>query len=121
MTLTVTRGDPDDVRALFHLYAAPTNPSVPTGCFEMAGRYDPASGQVQLYGGRWLLRPTNYVVVDFLGRLDAASGALEGLVKGPGCTVFQLARRPSPRRVPPECRPRDDTVARLGGARSLVE
>lgn len=110
VTLTITRGEPRDVRALFHFYEAPSNPGVPTGCFEMAGTYDPGSGALRLEGGRWLLRPATYVVVDFIGRLSPG-GRFEGRVDGPGCSTFRLARRPSPLPVPRECRPRPETVA----------
>jgi len=111
VTLTVTRGEARDVRALFHFYAAPGNPGVPTGCFEMAGTYDPGSGEMRLEGGRWLLQPPDYVTVDFIGRLDPATGRFAGQVDGPGCGTFRLARRPSPLPVPRACRPRPETVA----------
>lgn len=113
VTLTITRGEPDDVQALFHFYASPGNPGVPEGCFEMAGRFDPTSGELRLDGGRWRLRPPGYVVVDFIGRLEAASSRFEGRVEGYNCTTFGLTRRPSPLPVPKECRPKDDTVAML--------
>jgi hypothetical protein len=109
LTLTIGRSDEDGVRALFHFYAAPGNPGVPQGCFEMAGRYDPASGDLRLKGGRWLLRPPGYVAVDFTGNVDAAGDRFEGRVTGFNCTIFRLSRRPSPRPTPPECRP--DLVA----------
>lgn len=113
VTLTVTRGEPRDVRALFHFYEAPGNPGVPTGCFEMAGSYDPGSGELRLEGGRWLLRPATYVAVDFNGRLDPVTGRFEGQVDGPGCSSFRLARRRSPLPVPRECRPRPETIASI--------
>lgn len=113
ITLTISRSDPSDVRALFHFYAAPSNPGVPTGCFDMSGTYDPASGRLVLKGGNWLLRPPNYYVVDFVGQIDPATGRFTGRAEGPGCTVFSLSRRGSPRSTPRACRPPDDTVASL--------
>ena len=59
LTLTIGRGDPGDVSALFHFYAAPGNARVPTGCFEMTGSYDPASGRLELKGGRWHAVPVH--------------------------------------------------------------
>ena len=120
VTLTITRGEPDDVQALFHFYEAPSNRGVPDGCFEMAGRFDPASGELRLEGGRWLLRPRGYIVVDFIGRLEAASGRFDGRVEGYNCTTFRLTRRPSPLPVPKECRPRDDTVVMLAPNRNSL-
>lgn len=113
VTLTVTRGAPGDVRALFHFYEAASNPGVPQGCFEMSGRLDSGSGRLRLEGGRWLLQPPGYVVVDFIGRIDAAGDRFEGRVEGYNCRTFRLTRRPSPLPVPMECRPKDDSVARL--------
>lgn len=118
VTLTVTRGDPGDVRALFHFYEAPSNPGVPQGCFEMAGRFDSASGTLRLLGGRWLLQPPGYIVVDFIGNLEAEGGRFDGRVEGYNCTTFRLERRPSPLPVPLQCRPKDDTVASLRAPRS---
>lgn len=123
VTLTITKGDPKNVRALFHFYEAPSNPGVPQGCFEMDGTLEPSSGELRLEGGRWLLQPPGYVVVDFIGRLDVATGRFEGRVEGYNCTTFRLVRRPSPLPVPRECRPKDDTVASLSsaGGRALAQ
>ncbi|TDR93996.1 hypothetical protein [Enterovirga rhinocerotis] len=111
LTLSITRGNPQDVRALFHFYEAPTNPGVPTGCFEMEGSFDPVTGRLALQAGRWLLRPEGYVTVDFLGHVARDGRRFEGRVAGLNCTTFELARRPSPSPVPRACRPRNDTVA----------
>ena len=109
LTLTIGRSDGDEVRALFHFYEAPGNAGVPSGCFEMAGRYDPSSGDLKLKGGRWLLRPPGYAAVDFAGNVDPDGTRFDGRVIGFNCTTFRLSRRQSPRPTPPECRP--DLVA----------
>jgi len=104
LTLTLTEATPTSANALFHFYADPRNPRVPTGCFSMDGGYDPASGQLALKGGPWLLRPAGYSVVSFDGRVDAEGRHFEGVVRGPsGCTTFALARAPSPATPQPKC------------------
>lgn len=44
LTLSIAEATPTptQARALFHFYADPSNPRVPTGCFTMTGQYDPA-------------------------------------------------------------------------------
>ncbi|MCW5620460.1 MAG: OmpA family protein [Burkholderiales bacterium] len=97
LTLTIAEATPTSTRALFHFYADPRNPRVPTGCFTMDGSYDPASGRLLLKGGKWLQRPSGYRVVSFDGSVDAEGRRFEGRVKGPqGCTTFDLVREPSP-------------------------
>jgi outer membrane protein OmpA-like peptidoglycan-associated protein len=104
LTLTLSEATPGSAQALFHFYADPRNPRVPTGCFSMDGGYDPASGQLTLRGGHWLLRPAGYSVVAFEGRVDAEGRHFEGVVRGPsGCTTFALARAPSPATPQPKC------------------
>jgi outer membrane protein OmpA-like peptidoglycan-associated protein len=108
LTLTIAEATPTSARALFHFYADPRNPRVPTGCFMMDGKYDPASGQLRLDGGDWLLRPGGYRVVSFEGEVDAEGRRFEGKVTGPrapipGCTTFHLARAPSPAPSPERC------------------
>jgi outer membrane protein OmpA-like peptidoglycan-associated protein len=104
LTLTLSEATPGSAQALFHFYADPRNPRVPAGCFSMDGGYDPASGELTLRGGRWLLRPAGYSVVAFEGRVDAEGRHFEGVVRGPsGCTTFALARTPSPAVPQPKC------------------
>jgi hypothetical protein len=79
------------VIALFHFEAAPDNPEVPTGCFEMEGRLDPVTGELALAPQRWLLRPGGYVMVGLVGRVSP-EGVFAGVVRGPGCTDFRVER-----------------------------
>ena len=104
LTLSITEAAPTRARALFHFYADPRNPRVPTGCFTMDGTYDPASGRLQLKGKDWLLRPGGYGVVHFDGQVDAAGASFTGKVSGrPSCKQFELARAASPVEVPAVC------------------
>jgi hypothetical protein len=79
------------VAALFHFEAAPDNPEVPTGCFEMQGRINPATGELALAPQRWLLRPGGYVMVGLVGQVTP-EGVYAGRVRGPGCTEFRVER-----------------------------
>jgi outer membrane protein OmpA-like peptidoglycan-associated protein len=103
LTLTIAEATPTRARALFHFYADPRNPRVPTGCFLMDGAYDPASGRLRLEGRDWLLRPGGYRVVHFDGDVDARGERFDGTVRLGGCTTFALARAASPVETPPRC------------------
>lgn len=108
LTLTIAEATPTRARALFHFYADPRNPRVPTGCFTMDGGYDPVDGRLRLGGQDWLLRPGGYQVVSFDGTVDAEGRRFAGIVTGKraplrGCTTFHLARAPSPAPTPERC------------------
>lgn len=108
LTLTIAEATPTSARAVFHFYADPRNPRVPTGCFTMDGHYDPGSNRLRLNGQDWLLRPGGYQVVSFDGSVDAEGRRFEGTVAGKraplaGCTTFQLARAASPHKPPAAC------------------
>lgn len=103
ITLTIAEATPTSTQALFHFYADPRNPKVPTGCFTMTGSYDPASGRLDLKQERWLLRPGGYSMVGFAGAVDAAGSAFTGRVTRAGCGEFELGRNPSPVAAPAAC------------------
>lgn len=108
LTLTIAEATPTRAQALFHFYADPRNPQVPTGCFVMDGRYDPATGYLRLDGREWLVRPSGYRVVSFEGDVDTEGRHFAGTVTGAraplrGCTTFQLARVASPQTPPAAC------------------
>lgn len=97
MTLTVEEPEAGRVRATFHFYADPSNPGVPTGCFSQTGRFDPATRNLRLAGGRWIVRPRDYEMVGLSGALDRAGAVLSGrITQAEGCTTFRLERRPAP-------------------------
>ena len=105
LNLTVRQFFGDSVEAVFHFYAVPQNPGVPTGCFKMSGRLDPATGEFFLESdeSRWLVQPPNYVVVNFRGMLSRDGRAMRGQVDGPGCTRFALQRLERPPLAPEAC------------------
>lgn len=96
ITLTIAEATPTTAKALFHFYADPANPRVPTGCYTMSGAYDPETGNLSLKGEEWINRPRGYVLVHFNGQVDAEGQMFSGRVKGPSCKEFELVRKPSP-------------------------
>jgi hypothetical protein len=96
LALTIAPRKDGTVSALFHFAAAPDNPDVRTGCFEMQGRAGDTPGEIALRPVRWLRRPANYLMVGLDGAISADGGRIEGLVRGPGCTVFRVERIPGP-------------------------
>lgn len=104
LTLSIAEATPTGAQAMFHFYADPRNPNVPSGCFAMDGNYEPATGQLQLVGRDWLQRPSGYRFVSFNGNIDAEGRDFHGLVTGaPRCTTFNLTRQPSPAPPHAEC------------------
>jgi hypothetical protein len=103
LALTIEPRKDGSLTALFHFEAVPDNPDVPTGCYEMQGRFTPATNQVALTPLRWLRRPPDYVMVGLEGRLAPDGGQIEGLVQGPGCSFFRVQRSAQPA-TPEACR-----------------
>jgi len=105
INLTVRQGFGTSVEAVFHFYAVPQNPGVPTGCFKMSGRLDPNTREFVLESdeSRWLVRPPDYVVVNFRGILGRDGRSMRGRVEGPGCTQFGLQRLDAPPPAPDPC------------------
>jgi hypothetical protein len=92
LALTIEPRADGMLSALFHFEAAPDNPDVPTGCYEMQGRYTPATREVAFGPQRWLRRPQNYVMVGLEGHLSSDGSEIQGLVQGPGCSFFRVQR-----------------------------
>ena len=105
VTLTIAEATPKSVRALFHFYADPRNPKVPTGCFTMTGTYQANRKRLILVGDKWLQRPPGYEVVGFSGEIDPEGQLFTGQVVAPGlgCSTFSLQRGLPPIGTPPAC------------------
>jgi len=111
ISLTITEAREGVAEALFHFYAVPDNPGVPTGCFLQSGTFDPGTRRITLRGGRWLLQPPNYLTVGFSGQIDRNGAILTGKVIGPrGCTTFRMERRDTSVPIPAACRPQVATA-----------
>lgn len=96
LALTIEPRKDGSLAALFHFELAADNPGVPTGCFEMEGRFEPATGQMMLRPVRWVLRPGGYLMVGLDGLVSVEGERMEGAVRGPGCTAFRIERAPGP-------------------------
>ena len=96
LALTIEPRKDGTFAALFHFEAASDNPGVPTGCFEMEGRFEAATGRTVLRPLRWVLRPANYLMVGLEGSVSVEGGRMEGAVHGPGCTAFRVELVPGP-------------------------
>jgi hypothetical protein len=72
VNLTVRQRFGSSVDAVFHFYAVPQNPGVPTGCFWMQGRLGANTQEFSLTSdnSQWIVGPGNYVVVNFHGCLS---------------------------------------------------
>jgi outer membrane protein OmpA-like peptidoglycan-associated protein len=103
ITLTISNATPTLVTAGFHFHEDHRNPGVPTGCFQMKGSYDASTKQLILLGEKWLLRPAGWVMVDFVGEVDAEGKTFTGRARGPGCTTFHLVRGTPPPGTPEPC------------------
>lgn len=104
VTLTI-RGDDDNAEALFHFYPVPRNPNVPVGCYTMLGHVDTATQTINLVSdeSHWILRPANYVTVNFRGRFTDGRQRIVGRVEGPACSTFILHRVEEVPPAPREC------------------
>ncbi len=60
----------DGSRALFHFFPLPENPGVLEGCFSMSGSFKTSSSRLYLNAGQWIVRPPNYITVNFSGSLS---------------------------------------------------
>jgi hypothetical protein len=106
------RQDPGgDVDGLFHFFAAPANPGVPEGCYDLHGHLDAASGRITLRAGQWLLRPNGYIAVDLSGTLDPGGDRLAGRIDFPSCDKFTLHRTAKLATIPPACHPPEVSVS----------
>jgi hypothetical protein len=105
VSLTIRQRFGSAVDAVFHFYAVPQNPGVPTGCFRMQGRLGADTQEFSLTSdnGQWIVRPYNYIVVNFHGRLSGDGSSMRGRVEGPGCSDFDLQRLDEPAVGPAAC------------------
>jgi len=83
------------VSAVFHFFPTASNPSLPTGTFEMQGRFDEKTRGLRLGGVRWLKRPENYGMVPLFGTIDKSDSLFSGRVDFVGCKQFTLRKTKS--------------------------
>jgi hypothetical protein len=80
------------ITARFRFYALPENPGVPSGEYELSGRFDPVLGLVDLKPSKWIDRPDSYNMVALRGVLDEEVQTLKGAMDTEGCGVIVLRR-----------------------------
>lgn len=108
MTLAVRSAHPAGggkiaMRARYIFFAIAENPNLPTGCYELAGHVDAATGALTLEAGRWLRHPDGWLTVDLSGAVDFAALSMSGAVEGYNCTTFTLAKAATPTKSEDEC------------------
>lgn len=105
VNLTIRQRSGSAVDAVFHFNAVPQNPGVPTGCFRMQGRLSANAHEFSLTSDndQWIVRPDNYLVVNFHGLLSGDGRTMRGRVEGPGCSDFDLQRLDEPPVAPAAC------------------
>jgi hypothetical protein len=80
------------LNAVFHFYATPSNPSLPSGKFAMNGAYDTKTGALKLGGVSWINRPVGYDMIPLNGVIDPTTGQFRGRIEFAGCQQFTLVR-----------------------------
>jgi hypothetical protein len=78
------------ITARFRFYALSENPGVPSGEYELSGRFDPVLGLVDLKPSKWIDRPDNYNMVALRGVLEEDGQTLKGAMDAEGCGIIVL-------------------------------
>jgi hypothetical protein len=84
----------DGSRGVFHFYPLPENPTVPEGCFQVAGVFNPTTGALAILPtGTWYLKPRNYLPAAFSGTVDGRGEGFSGKIVGlTGCASIFMSR-----------------------------
>ncbi|MFI0353421.1 hypothetical protein [Actinomadura sp. 9N407] len=89
LTLTHTSGE--RIAGILRFSADPSNPTVPTGSYNMSGTL--AGGSLRLDGDSWINRPGVYQMVSLSAQLSPAKpDQIQGDVSGTGCSTFTVQR-----------------------------
>lgn len=92
LTLTITGSNPSRLTARFKFYPLPSNPRVPSGEFELTGRFDPAVGDFSFTPKRWIKRPGGFSMIGLKGLIQNSGQELRGSITTRGCRQFELTR-----------------------------
>jgi hypothetical protein len=90
LTLDVADSPDAGLTAVFHFYADPSNPSVPSGSYEMIGTFDAGSRHLALTATSWIVQPSGWGFVNLDGYVSADGLTYAGTV--PGCATFSVMR-----------------------------
>lgn len=80
------------VEAIFYFHPTNSNPSIPSGTYNMKGSFDEKSRKLALGGVSWVNRPKNYDMVPLSGKIEKGDSLFVGRVEFPGCKMFTLKR-----------------------------
>ena len=89
--LKLVFADADSTSGIFEFFAHPSNPSVPSGSFEVDARYADGGGIVIEPGG-WIRRPDGYSTVGMHGQLRKNGTIFSGKIDFSGCSKFEVTR-----------------------------
>jgi hypothetical protein len=105
VNLTIRQGFGSAFDAVFHFYAVPQNPGVPTGCFRMRGRIDPYTRQFNLTSddSQWIIRPPDYIVANASGTVAPDGRSMSGKIESDSCSTLELQRIDKPPLAPAKC------------------
>jgi len=93
LNLEISVDDEKNLRGIFTFFAHPDNPGVPSGSYEMAGKYDPLTGRILLEGTNWIDRPGEFTMVSLNGEVhsdNTISGAVISIQRT--CKTFFVAK-----------------------------
>lgn len=93
MRLDLREGKAGAVEGVMTFYAHPDNPTVPSGCFTMHGKFNAATGKLQLRQGHWISRPdAGWYMIDLDGKIDqhGYKGAVGFPISPGACTTFAV-------------------------------
>ena len=80
------------VEAIFYFHPTNSNPSIPSGTYNMKGSFDEKTRKLSLGGVSWVNRPKNYDMVPLSGNIEKGDSLFVGRVEFPGCKMFTLKK-----------------------------
>ncbi len=80
------------IDGLFYFYGTAQNPSIPTGSYNMSGKFNKKTGKLRLGGASWVNRPKNYDMVPLSGVIDKSFKMFTGKIEFQGCKKFTLRK-----------------------------
>ncbi len=92
VTLNIVKNISSDyITAIFSFYAVDSNPSVPSGSYNMIGVYQNDLA-LSLKSLSWINRPSGYVMVDLNGQFNSSFSNFTGSILSTTCSTFSLSK-----------------------------
>jgi hypothetical protein len=92
LRLSIFQSNATEVAAIFAFSANASNPSVPSGSYNMTGTYDSQTNRVTLRATSWISQPADYLTVDLAGFLSPEKTRISGDMQNSGCGMFELEK-----------------------------